>query len=128
MGSQGPSILMADLQTGQTRGFWERSQSVTQESMQSWWASRVQGHGSTQEDGGSEGSSSVRHMKQRRGASGARGAAIAWSASGAIEGGEFVGSAMAVVGDGIMGRAKGKKLYHGMRVVMVAGMRPRVGG
>lgn len=38
--------------------------------MQSWWASRVQGHGLTHEDGGSEGSSSVRQMKHRRGSSG----------------------------------------------------------
>jgi hypothetical protein len=37
--------------------------------MQSWWASRVHPHGSTHDPGGSEGSSSVKHMKHRRGAS-----------------------------------------------------------
>lgn len=73
-GSQLPSISMADLQTGHFSGRLERSQSVTQLSMQSWCASRVQGHGSTQVPGGSEGSWSVRQMKQRRGASGARAA------------------------------------------------------
>ena len=77
-----PSISIVDLQTGHFRGRLERSQSVTQESMQSWWASRVHGQGSTQEPGGSEGSWSVRQMKHRRGASGCRGAAMAEMASG----------------------------------------------
>lgn len=81
-GSQGPSISMADLQTGHLSGRLERSQSVTHDSMQSWCASSVQGHGSTQLPGASEGSSSVRQMKQRRGASGARGAVMASMAAG----------------------------------------------
>lgn len=69
MGSHGPSIWMSDLHTGHLRGLLDRSQSVTHESMQSWCASSVHGHGSTQEPGGSVGSSSVKQTKHRRGVS-----------------------------------------------------------
>jgi hypothetical protein len=68
-GSQGPSSSTAYLHTGHWSGWPLRSRSVTQLWAQSWWAVKVQGQASTQESGGSEGSSSQRQMKHRRGAS-----------------------------------------------------------
>lgn len=87
-GSQGPSRVMRALHTGHSSGLLERSQSVTHDMMQSWCASSVQGHGFTQDEGGSLASSSVRQIKQRRGASIARGAVMASVASGGIVGRE----------------------------------------
>jgi ribosomal protein L4 len=87
MGSHAPSSLISDLHTGHRSWRLERSQSVTHDCMQSWCASRVQGHGSTHEDGSSEGSWSVRQMKHRRGASGARAGCTGSAAGDVIVGG-----------------------------------------